>query len=61
MIPEYLKNHLVHLAEEDLERNQEHLAWLASPEANEEEDKDLQFAETTKMIQLNREALEYLR
>lgn len=50
-----LKRHIYLIAEEDLERNQEHLAWLG--ENPNEPDRDQQIAESECSIELDRQLM----
>jgi hypothetical protein len=48
------------LIEEDADNNRDHLKWLGSPEASDEEDRDQQIAQSERQIELARMAHEHL-
>ena len=51
MDPE-IKSYLAALIDEDAEHNRDHLIWLASPEAADEEDRERQIAECQRAVEL---------
>jgi hypothetical protein len=58
-LPPEIVAHLLMLAEEDIDANEDHMQWLvAHPD---EEDRDIQMAECERSIELDRQTMEYLK
>jgi hypothetical protein len=58
-IPDEIREYLGRIIADDADRNRDHIIWLGSPEAANEEDRDQQRAETERAIELASKAQAY--